>query len=379
MAYCVPNFVDLNITKKCNMACIHCYMGIGNDIELPFEKGKEYISQLSKLGVFQMAIAGGEPLTHPKWFDFLKCILDNDMGAILNTNGVLFKDEDFKKFDALSEEKKEEMVVSISLDGLPKQGYSKIRKWLDGSSAYEAFDVIIKNAKKLREVGIKIVFNFMYSSLNKDDLLPLYDFLIKEFGEKEFVLNLILFGISGKGVENKEKLSLSFEQRRKELINIIKIKDAGGLKRLTIEPSCPWEIYLPLKNYSYEKIEKLLHYKSPLRSHGYKSMRTIGCHGGITNAVVNWDGNIYACGLFPQNSNFLLGNLNDNSIINIWQDSYNLNCIRNMTINDLPDVCQKCNISDICGGGCRGYASLKNNNIYDADDRCPLIGGCYHD
>lgn len=68
-----PELVDLKITDYCNMGCIFCYQGSTKQGKhAPKEKIFKIIRQLSKIGVFEIAIGGGEPTLHPDFVEILK-------------------------------------------------------------------------------------------------------------------------------------------------------------------------------------------------------------------------------------------------------------------------------------------------------------------
>lgn len=369
--YTAPNFVDINITNNCNMNCTHCYIGEQPLNEMTLNQGLDYIKQLQNLGVFKVSLTGGEPLLHPNLIDFIQEIGACDMEPMVNTNGVLFNDKIIDDLDkVLSSDK---MLIAISLDGLGDEEYIQLRKWKDGTDALGAFDLIINNATKLMERGYKVVFNFTYTNLNKDNLFNLYYFLEEQYQNYSFLLNVILFGMSGNGNKNRNQLSVQYNEWKTALNHIMELKLSNNLKYLKVEPTCPWEIYVPLEKYSYEIIEKEIRYVSPLRSPFYSKFRDVGCHAGITNIVINWNGEIYPCGLYPVNNELCLGNLKEQSLKNIWDNSTLLTKIRNIKLTDLDSECQKCNFSGICGGGCRGASIQLEEGLYGKDMRCPIL------
>ena len=370
MKYTAPNFVDINITDVCNMACRHCYIGKQTNSYMNISEAKNYIKQIADLGVFKVAITGGEPLLHPDWIMFIKEIINNNMYPMINTNGYLFNRS---VCEAINDIAGNRMWIAVSVDGIVPGNYGTIRKWRDGSPADSAFKVVIDNIKEMLSKKFKVVINFTYTNKNKEDLIPLYEYLCKELGENNFVLNVILFGLSGSGIINANTLAVPYTTWYRDINDIMQLKISGKLKKLKFEPTCPWELYLPLEKFTLEEIENYCAYKSPLRSAMYRKFRDIGCHAGITNIVVNWNSTVYACGLYPQNVNMRIGNLKTDLLSEIWNNSYNLNALRNLQLKDLPLECQKCRLNQICGGGCRGAASEINKSIYAKDSRCPNL------
>lgn len=54
-----------NVTKRCNLKCIHCYAhakDVAFKNELSFQEGKNLIDDLARFGVPVLLFSGGEPL-----------------------------------------------------------------------------------------------------------------------------------------------------------------------------------------------------------------------------------------------------------------------------------------------------------------------------
>jgi len=68
-----PELVDIKITNKCNFGCDFCYQSSTKDGE---HASLQFITQtlygLSEMDVFEVAIGGGEPTTHPDFVKILK-------------------------------------------------------------------------------------------------------------------------------------------------------------------------------------------------------------------------------------------------------------------------------------------------------------------
>lgn len=110
-----PTITALEFTNNCNLACSNCPnkslkypKGYMND-EV-FSKALEYIKPGGILDVNDI----GEPLMHPRFFDYLTQLIDYDPFLCLYTNG-LFMDETktFKLFDLLSQLTKSKVAVSL--------------------------------------------------------------------------------------------------------------------------------------------------------------------------------------------------------------------------------------------------------------------------
>ena len=69
----LPELVDLKITDYCQKRCDYCYQASGyNGKHADFDEIVKLIEALAQLQVFEVALGGGEPTTHPQFIDILK-------------------------------------------------------------------------------------------------------------------------------------------------------------------------------------------------------------------------------------------------------------------------------------------------------------------
>lgn len=70
-----PELVDLKITNYCPFGCKFCYMGsTEHGIHQSLDFIKDIVLELSEIGVFEIAIGGGEPTLHPSFSEILDFI-----------------------------------------------------------------------------------------------------------------------------------------------------------------------------------------------------------------------------------------------------------------------------------------------------------------
>ena len=68
-----PELLDVSITNYCERGCDFCYRSSnlsGNFMDVDFYR--DIVEEAQKLGVFQIALGGGNPNQHPEFIDFLK-------------------------------------------------------------------------------------------------------------------------------------------------------------------------------------------------------------------------------------------------------------------------------------------------------------------
>ncbi len=84
-----PEMLDISITNKCNKECLTCYRNSSRfGKHMSFADYEGILKQASEIGVFQIALGGGNPNEHPDFVEILKATRC-DYGIIPNytTNG----------------------------------------------------------------------------------------------------------------------------------------------------------------------------------------------------------------------------------------------------------------------------------------------------
>ena len=105
-----------NMTRACNLKCIHCYAHAvekHDGRELNTEEGQALIDDLATYGVPVLLFSGGEPFVRKDLVSLARYAVAKGMRAVISTNGTLINKKiagDLKDV-GLS-------YVGVSLDGL---------------------------------------------------------------------------------------------------------------------------------------------------------------------------------------------------------------------------------------------------------------------
>lgn len=84
-----PELVDIKITDYCPVGCSYCYQGstkAGRHAD--FNRIRNFAHYIGAMGVFEVAIGGGDPTTHPQFVDILRAFHDN--GVVPNFSTQLW-------------------------------------------------------------------------------------------------------------------------------------------------------------------------------------------------------------------------------------------------------------------------------------------------
>jgi radical SAM protein with 4Fe4S-binding SPASM domain len=118
-----PTSVDLFITNRCNLNCVHCFSSRENQAlrELSIEEVRSVLDQLEKLGVLELRISGGEPLLHPQIDEILMTLKDRRLRRVILTNGILLDEEKARLL------KESGVTPTLSVDDSDAEGHDLFR------------------------------------------------------------------------------------------------------------------------------------------------------------------------------------------------------------------------------------------------------------
>lgn len=89
----VPLFAHLELTKRCNLACVHCYVA-GGLSELCADRWVALIDELAAAGCLGVTLTGGEICLCADWQSIATRVHERRMLLTVLTNGTLLTDED---------------------------------------------------------------------------------------------------------------------------------------------------------------------------------------------------------------------------------------------------------------------------------------------
>lgn len=123
-----PYLLALNLTKRCNLKCDHCYLdattkAAGGDDELSTEECFKLIDQIAEVNKgCLIVITGGEPLVRPDILDIARHAVKQGFMVVFGTNGMLINDQMAKSLVEIGV-----MGMGISIDSLDPQKHNQFR------------------------------------------------------------------------------------------------------------------------------------------------------------------------------------------------------------------------------------------------------------
>jgi 12,18-didecarboxysiroheme deacetylase len=342
-----------NITRRCNLKCVHCYAQAKDQTfenELTTEEGKNLIDDLSRFKVPVLLLSGGEPTIRKDLPELAAYAVEKGMRAVISTNGTLITQQMARilKDIGLS-------YVGISLDGM-----EKINDRFRGVKG--AFRSALEGIKNCQDAGIKVGLRFTINKFNVDEIENIFNLLEDMDIPRVCFYHLVYAGRGSKLVEE----DLTHDETRKAVDLIMdltkKLHDKGKPKEvLTVDNHAdgPY-LYLRLLKEDPKRAAEVLELLK--MNEGNNSGRGIGC--------ISWDGEVYADQFWRHYS---FGNIQKRPFSEIWPDtSEPLMKKLKEKKKYVKGRCATCRWLDICAGNFRVRAEAITGDAFAPDPACYL-------
>ena len=342
-----------NVTRRCNLKCVHCYSNSQNikySDELSTEEGKALISDLASFGCPVILFSGGEPLMREDLPELVQFAVDSGMRAVISTNGTLITEKKAAIFAG----------IGLSYMGVSLDGTGEIHDRFRGVKG--AFDAAVQGIRRCQDAGIKVGVRFTITGENSSEIPAIFDFIEENNIPRACFYHLVYSGRASTladndlaHIETREVVDLIMDRTRD-------LFDRGMPKEiLTVDNHAdgPY-IYLRLLKEDPKRAADVLEL---LRmNEGNNSGRGIGC--------VSWDGEVYADQFWREIS---FGNVTKRPFSDIWLDTSNeLMAKLKDKKSYVTGRCANCRWLDVCGGNFRARAEAVTGDIWAPDPACYL-------
>ena len=341
-----------NITRRCNLKCIHCYAHAKDQTfknELSTEQGKMLLDDLAQFGSPVILFSGGEPTIRKDLPELAEYAVSKGMRAVISTNGTLISKEMARILKEIGLS-----YVGISIDGVEETN-DRFR------GVKGAFKAALKGIENCRDAGIKVGLRFTINKFNVKDISNIFKLLEDMEIPRACFYHLVY---AGRGTEIiKEDLSLDETRSAVDLImdHTKDLHDRGKPKEiLTVDNHAdgPY-LYLRLLKENPEQAKKVLELLK--MNEGNSSGIGIGC--------VSWDGEVHADQFWRHHS---FGNIKDRPFSEIWTDtSEPLMKKLKEKKKHVMGRCSTCRWLDICAGNFRVRAEA-TGDLWMPDPACYL-------
>ena len=342
-----------NITRRCNLKCVHCYAHAKNipfDNELSTTEGKKLIYDLAEFGVPVILFSGGEPLVRKDLPELADYAVKKGMRAVISTNGTMITPQTARTLKDIGLS-----YVGISLDGM-----EEINDRFRGVKG--AFKSALEGIENCKKAGIKVGLRFTINKSNAGQISEIFE-LLEEMDIPRVCFYHLVY--AGRGSE-LVKEDLSHEGSRKAVDLILdltkQLHDKGDLKEvLTVDNHAdgPY-LYLRLLKENPERAREVLELLE--MNQGNSSGIGIGC--------VSWDGEVYADQFWRHYS---FGNVRNRPFSEIWTDTSDplMKKLKEKT-KYAKGRCKTCRWLDICAGNFRVRSEAVTGDVWAPDPACYL-------
>lgn len=295
----IPVSGTFELTQRCNFGCEMCYVHDCTQKTDPLS-ARDWLSlarQAKDAGTVFLLLTGGEPLIRDDFEEIYRFLSKMGFLISINTNGSLL--ENFKElFDELPPTR-----INVSLYGADNSTYGKLCR-------NESFDKVISSIKQMKNLGITVRLNTIFTPENIADYKKVAD-ISKELGvhmkPTTYSYPPIRLG------QKKDELRFSPEEAAEYI---------SALDEYRLDS----DFYL-------QRAKKLLELPD-----GPKENK-VRCRAGRASFWISADGKMLPCGMMPEPESYPLVD----GFEKAWKD------IREKTAQiRLPEKCLSCRYSGIC-------------------------------
>jgi AdoMet-dependent heme synthase len=317
--------VAWEMTRQCNLACVHCRAGAcatPYSDELTTEEGRLLIDGIAKVAKPILIMTGGEPLLRGDFFDLAAYAYGKGFRPVIATNGVLVTAD---------------VAREIARVGIPRASVS-----LDGPSAHEhdsfrkmpgAFDASMKGIANLKAAGVSVQVNTTLTRRNREFLSMMMK-LAEEIGADAFHVFLLVPTGRARDMAGEE---MDPEEYEETLLEFYRLSRTSPLET---KATCAPQYYRILRQQAQIEGVEVTETTFGLNA------RTRGCLGGLSFVFVSHVGDVQPCGYFD----YQAGNIRESEFSDIWENAPLFNDLRNF--KKLEGKCGRCDYLRFCGG-CR--------------------------
>jgi len=332
----LPRLIAWEITRTCNLDCIHCRASAKygpHPEELTKEECFHIIDSISSFSSPVIIFTGGEPIMREDFFHIAQYGKDKGLKMVMSSNGTTITKELVREIIKAGIER-----VSISLDGATRESHDNFRK------VKGAFDGALRGIHFLKEAGVEFQLNTTITKHNIRELNSILE-LAESLGAAAF--HVFLLVPTGRAKDLKD-MEISSEE------------------------------YEDTLNWLYEQKERI-HLKATCAPHYHriliqrqkgKRMGSMGkgCMGGESFAFISHIGQVQICGYLD----ITCGDLRKENFDfeSIWNRSKIFWEMRNT--DAYHGKCGVCEYRNVCGG-CRARAYALTGDYLAEEPYCTYV------
>lgn len=335
--------VSWNLTRKCNLKCLHCYIDAGAEDphELTTAEALALVDQMAEVGVPLILFTGGEPLVRQDFFDIAERARDAGIKLVLSTNGTLITSEVAKRLREVGV-----VYVGVSLDSIDSAFHDQFR----GTPG--SFAAALAGVKNAIAAGLDVGLRFTVTAKNIHEVGAYVDFAAS-LGVKR----ITFYHLSAAGRAQKLPPDWWYTpQQYREFIETLISKARQYAGRLEIETTlAPYDgIYIA----------------QTVGGGDERHLKFVESTGGCGRKIISIypNGDVYPCQFIDF---YKLGNVREKPLREILTPE-KLEPFINTERYLRGPKCSTCKFKQYCKGGDRARAYYLSGDMFGDDPLCPI-------
>ena len=311
--------IQLNITRRCNLSCRHCYRAPEREddsSELTTEEIVSILDQAADMGALWLTLSGGEPLMRPDWPLILDAAARRRFAVTILTNGTFIDEQVADRLAAAHVWR-----LQVSLLGATAETHDALTR-VSGS-----FDRTIRAMALLKErhLDVQAVVTAMAPNVRE---VPQVVNVLQGLGVEPLVGLRLTEGLGG------NRMPESLRASDEDLAWLLALPEMQDVNMTALNDPIRPEVELAQAD------------DSP-------------CSAGHTTLAVNADGTVTPCMVMD----WAVGRIREQSLAAIWHGSERLAEMRAIRRSDLHD-CVSCDLRPWCTR-CPAEALLEGRTLLD--------------
>lgn len=340
-----------NCTRRCNLACVHCYSDSDSRVhpELSTDEGIALLRDIAGFGVPALLFSGGEPLIRPDIFTLIDTARSLGLPVTLSSNGTMITAERAKRIADLSVR-----YVGISLDGI-----GEVHDRFRGRRG--AFEHALRGIRALRAEGVKTGLRITLSPTAIEALPDLFRIIEAEDIGRVCFYHLVPAGRgTAAAPQDPAVIRATIETIFRQAARWI--DEGRDIEALTVDNYADGPALLMwARRHAPDRVDAIT--------------RALTWNGGAANAAgtglvsIDWEGWVRPDQFWPGEP---VDNVRRRPLSRIWTDPpAALRRVRSRTIA-IDGRCAGCSWLPMCGGGLASRALATTGTLTRPDPACHL-------
>ena len=327
-----PVEVHLTLTRRCNLACSHCYQDSSphaNGVDLTLEAWLPRLDALARAKVFHVAIGGGEALTRPDLLEIAEAARARGITPNLTTNGALVTEAFAARAATLFGQ------INVSIDALPPVRVFGADKATSGMRA----------AAVLVQAGARVGVNVVVARQNFDLIDP-----VVAWAAAAGLVEVELLRLKPTGRARDHYLEQRLTRVQRERLFPLALELATRYD-IPVKLDCSAAPFVAWHGPDAERLEQF---------------EVAGCIGSLSLLGVDERGTTSACSFYPGRGDDV------GDLARGWEGSAAYAPFRDY-VEKAQEPCRSCPYLRTCRGGCRAVALFLTGREDAPDPECPRV------